>query len=92
MRFGVTTPSREEFAALDQAVVPVTRRLLADSETAVGSSRWKQVRSPVWQAAPSWSTSTSSASPSQSSRTPRTHCRLPDVSPLTQYSARLRDQ
>jgi anthranilate synthase component 1 len=39
MIFGVTTPSREEFAALDQAVVPVTRRLLADSETAVGIYR-----------------------------------------------------
>jgi anthranilate synthase component 1 len=39
MRFGVTTPTREEFAALDQPVVPVTRRLLADSETAVGVYR-----------------------------------------------------
>jgi anthranilate synthase component 1 len=39
MRFGVTTPSREEFAGLDQPVVPVTRRLLADSETAVGIYR-----------------------------------------------------
>src|SRR3954451_10002481 len=39
MRFGVTTPSREDFAALDQPVVPVTRRLLAESETAVGIYR-----------------------------------------------------
>ena len=39
MRFGVTSPSAEEFAALDQAVVPVTRKLLADSETAVGIYR-----------------------------------------------------
>jgi anthranilate synthase component 1 len=39
MRFGVTTPGREEFTALDQPVVPVTRRLLADSETAVGVYR-----------------------------------------------------
>src|SRR3954463_7306298 len=39
MRFGVTSPTREEFAALDQPVVPVTRRLLADSETAVGVYR-----------------------------------------------------
>jgi anthranilate synthase component 1 len=39
MRFGVTSPSREEFARLDQQVVPVTRRLLADSETAVGIYR-----------------------------------------------------
>ena len=39
MRFGVTTPSREEFEALDQPVVPLTRRLLADSETAVGIYR-----------------------------------------------------
>jgi anthranilate synthase component I len=39
MRFGVTTPSREEFAALDQPVIPITRKLLADSETAVGIYR-----------------------------------------------------
>jgi anthranilate synthase component 1 len=39
VRFGVTSPSRAEFAALDQPVVPVTRRLLADSETAVGIYR-----------------------------------------------------
>jgi anthranilate synthase component 1 len=39
VRFGVTSPTREEFAALDQPVVPVTRRLLADSETAVGIYR-----------------------------------------------------
>jgi anthranilate synthase component 1 len=39
MRFGVTSPSAEEFAALDQPVVPVTRKLLADSETAVGVYR-----------------------------------------------------
>jgi anthranilate synthase component I len=39
MKFGVTSPNREEFAALDQPVVPVTRRLLADSETAVGVYR-----------------------------------------------------
>jgi anthranilate synthase component 1 len=39
MRFGVTSPSREEFAAMDQPLVPVTRKLLADSETAVGVYR-----------------------------------------------------
>jgi anthranilate synthase component 1 len=39
MRLGVTTPSREEFAARDQAVVAVTRRLLADGETPVGVYR-----------------------------------------------------
>ncbi|MGY1638085.1 anthranilate synthase component I [Geodermatophilus sp. SYSU D00742] len=42
MRLGETTPSREEFEALDRtgrAVVPVTRRLLADGETAVGIYR-----------------------------------------------------
>ena len=39
MSFGVTSPTREEFAQLDQPVVPVTRRLLADSETAVGIYR-----------------------------------------------------
>ncbi|SHH30718.1 anthranilate synthase component I [Geodermatophilus nigrescens] len=39
MRLGETTPTREEFAAAQQAVVPVTRRLLADGETAVGVYR-----------------------------------------------------
>ena len=39
MRLGVTGPTREEFARLDQPVVPVTRRLLADGETAVGIYR-----------------------------------------------------
>ena len=52
----------------------------------------KHVRDPVWQAGPSWSTVTSTVSPSQSSRTPRTHCRWPLVSPLTQYSFRLREK
>jgi anthranilate synthase component 1 len=36
---GATSPTEAEFAALDQPVVPVTRRLLADSETAVGVYR-----------------------------------------------------
>jgi anthranilate synthase component I len=36
VRLGETSPSRAEFAALDQPMVPVTRRLLADGETAVG--------------------------------------------------------
>lgn len=39
MRLGVTTPSAAEFAALDQPLVPVHRRLLADGETAVGIYR-----------------------------------------------------
>ncbi|MGY1809179.1 anthranilate synthase component I [Blastococcus sp. SYSU D00669] len=39
MRLGVTSPTAEEFARLDQPVVPVTRRLLADGETAVGIYR-----------------------------------------------------
>jgi anthranilate synthase component 1 len=39
MKFGGTHPSREEYAAIDQPMVPVTRRLLADSETAVGVYR-----------------------------------------------------
>ena len=59
------------------------------------STRWtrsasKQVWSPVWQAAPTWSTMKSSVSPSQSRRTSLTHCTWPDVSPLTQYSRRER--
>jgi anthranilate synthase component 1 len=36
---GTTSPSAEEFAALDQPLVPVVRRLLADGETAVGLYR-----------------------------------------------------
>lgn len=41
MRFGITSPGPEEFAAIRAAggMVPVTRRLLADSETAVGIYR-----------------------------------------------------
>jgi anthranilate synthase component I len=39
VRLGETTPSREDFAGLDQPMVPVTRRLLADGETAVGIYR-----------------------------------------------------
>jgi len=39
VRLGETSPSRAEFAALDQPMVPVTRRLLADGETAVGIYR-----------------------------------------------------
>jgi anthranilate synthase component 1 len=39
LRLGATSPTREEFAALDATVVPITRRLLADSETAVGIYR-----------------------------------------------------
>jgi hypothetical protein len=60
--------------------------------TASSTAASKQVRSPVWQAAPTWSTLTSRASPSQSSATDFTHCWCPDVSPFTQYSWRLRDQ
>jgi hypothetical protein len=41
---------------------------------------------------PTCSTWTSSVSPSQSRRAPRTYCTLPLVSPLRQYSCRLRDQ
>jgi anthranilate synthase component 1 len=36
---GATTPTAEGFAALDQPLVPVVRRLLADGETAVGVYR-----------------------------------------------------
>ena len=39
MRLGVTSPAREQFELLDQPLVPVTRRLLADGETAVGVYR-----------------------------------------------------
>ncbi|RBY85625.1 anthranilate synthase component I [Blastococcus sp. TF02A-30] len=39
MTSGTATPPREEFAWNDAPMVPVTRRLLADSETAVGIYR-----------------------------------------------------
>ena len=52
----------------------------------------KQVRVPVWQAGPVWSTCSRTVSPSQSTATETTAWRWPDVSPLTQYSPRLRDQ
>ena len=39
MTLGATSPTAEEFAALDQPLVPVVRRLLADGETAVGVYR-----------------------------------------------------
>jgi anthranilate synthase component 1 len=39
VKLGVTTPSAEQFAKLDQPLVPVVRRLLADGETAVGVYR-----------------------------------------------------
>jgi len=39
MRYGENTPSAEDFAQLDQPLVPVVRRLLADGETAVGLYR-----------------------------------------------------
>ncbi len=44
----------------------------------------KQVRSPVWQATPTWWTRTSTVSPSQSNRTSRTSWVLPLLSPFTQ--------
>ncbi len=44
----------------------------------------KQLRAPVWHAAPTWSTRTSSASPSQSSSTDFTCWTFPEVSPLRQ--------
>ena len=68
----------------------VRRRSSAIGASSTSAS--KQVRVPVWQAGPSWSTLTSSVSPSQSSRTSLTHWRWPEVSPLTQYSWRLRLQ
>ena len=52
----------------------------------------KQVRAPVWQAAPVWSTRTRTVSPSQSRATDLTCWMWPEVSPLTQYSCLLRDQ
>ena len=39
MTLGTTTPTREQFEALDQPVRPVMRRLLADAETPVGVYR-----------------------------------------------------
>ena len=56
------------------------------------SSVTKQVRCRCGRPAPTWSTLTSSVSPSQSSATDVTYWWCPEVSPLTQYSPRLRDQ
>ena len=70
----------------------LTRSASGSPTTAPRSSASKQVRSPVWQAAPTWSTRTSRASPSQSRATDRTCWTWPEVSPLRQYSPRLRDQ
>jgi len=64
-------------------------RPLQDSGSSPAS---KQVRSPVWQAAPTWSTLTRIVSPSQSRATDFTCWTCPEVSPLTQYSRRLRLQ
>src|SRR5262249_43188004 len=52
----------------------------------------KQERSPVWQATPTWSTLTSTASPSQSRATAFTNWTWPDVPPFTQRCCRDRDQ
>ena len=64
----------------------------APPSAALRTSASKQVRAPVWQAAPTWSTLTSTVSASQSRATDLTHWKWPEVSPLTQYSWRLRDQ
>ncbi len=56
------------------------------------SSVKKQVWLPVWQAAPVCSTVRRIVSPSQSAATETTRWWWPDVSPLTQYSFRERDQ
>ena len=58
-------------------VVDGPHRGASSQDCASRTSASKQVRSPVWQAAPTWSTTTSSASPSQSRRTSRTCCTLP---------------
>ena len=57
-----------------------SRRPVRPPPPAAGAAS-KQVRSPVWQAAPSWSTLTSTVSPSQSSATSLTHCRWPTSRP-----------
>src|SRR4029453_14728608 len=60
--------------------------------TTVKSRPSKQVRVPVWQAAPIWSTRIRRASPSQSRATDFTNCTCPEVSPLRQYSWRRREE
>ena len=52
----------------------------------------KHESEPVWQAGPAGRTRTSSASPSQSSRSSSTAIVLPEVAPLCQYSSRDRLQ
>ena len=59
------------------AVIGVSSGASASPTTAgSGPPASKQVRAPVWQAAPTWSTSTSSASPSQSMLTALTYWRV----------------
>jgi hypothetical protein len=76
----------------DRTPRAVVRRAGAGAQPSGRAPASKQVRSPVWQAAPVWSTRTSTVSPSQSSATERTCWTWPEVSPLTQYAPRLRLQ
>src|SRR5699024_9452895 len=77
----------------DPAVATAAGELvLRRGEPHASSRPVKHVAVPVWHAAPVWSTTYSSVSPSQSVATERTCCACPEVSPLTQISPRDRDQ
>src|SRR5699024_1734948 len=52
----------------------------------------KQLKVPLWHAAPVWSTRSRTVSPSQSISTARTCCTCPEVSPLTQRCPREREK
>jgi hypothetical protein len=82
-----------EPAGADRARAAIVRSSAGSASCGAGGSsspRWKQVRSPVWQAGPAGSTSASSASPSQSTRIALTAWVFPDVAPLRHNSARER--
>src|SRR5699024_8829055 len=73
----------------DPAVATAAGELvLRRGEPHASSRPVKHVAVPVWHAAPVWSTTYSSVSPSQSVATERTCCACPEVSPLTQISPR----
>ncbi len=64
----------------------------ASEAPSASGARWKQLRSPVWQAGPLCRTRYSTASASQSTRTSTTSCTCPLVSPFIHSARRERLQ
>ena len=71
-------------AAVPYSVAGSSRGSAMAASASPRSAQEKQERRPVWQATPTWSTSASTASPSQSRRSSRRCCTWPEVSPLRQ--------